>query len=60
MALAGMGWSVSHLSTPILMGWLKDAYGIHTAFYVLGALAFLVSLALLPAHRWARGEGAFR
>jgi MFS family permease len=60
MALAGMGWSVSHLSTPILMGWLADAYGIHIAFYVLGALAFAVSLALLPMYRWARGEGAFR
>jgi MFS family permease len=60
MAIAGMGWSVSHLSTPILMGWLKDHYGIQVAFYVLGGLAFVVSLALLPAYRWARSEGRFR
>jgi MFS family permease len=60
MALAGLGWSISHLSTPILMGWLKDAYGIQTAFYVLGALALAVALALPAAYRWARREGAFR
>ncbi len=60
MALAGLGWSVSHLSTPILMGWLKDVWGIHTAFYVMGALAFVASLALLPMYRWARRDGAFR
>ncbi len=53
MALAGLGWSVSHISAPIAMGWLQDAYGIHAAFYVLGAAAFLYSFALIPAQRWA-------
>jgi MFS family permease len=53
MALAGLGWSISHISAPLIMGWLKDSYGIHAAFYIVGAFAFLYSFALLPAHRWA-------
>src|SRR6185295_6313200 len=38
LALGGMGWSLSHLSTPLLMGFLADRYGIVEAFYVLGGL----------------------
>jgi MFS family permease len=60
MALAGMGWSISHISTPLFMGWLKDLYGIHTAFYVLGAVALACSLALPPVHRWSLKDGAPR
>ncbi len=58
MALAGLGWSVSHISTPLVMGWLKDGYGIHFAFYALGAFAFLFSFALLPIQRWSQAENA--
>ena len=58
MALAGLGWSVSHISTPLAMGWLADLYGIQTAFYALGAFAFLVSFALVPMHRWSQAQGA--
>jgi MFS family permease len=57
MALAGLGWSVSHISTPLVMGWLTDLYGIHAAFYALGAFAFLLSFVLLPVHRWAMRDG---
>ncbi len=53
MALGGMGWGVSHLSTPLLMGVLKDWLDIHTAFYIMGGLALLCGLALLPLQRWA-------
>ena len=28
LALGGLGWSVSHLSTPLVMGLLADRYGI--------------------------------
>ena len=53
LALGGMGWSVSHFSTPLLMGFLADRYGIVPAFYVLGALA-LASAALIGwMRRWA-------
>lgn len=55
LALGGMGWSVSHFSTPLLMGFLADRYGILPAFYVLGAVAF-ASAGLIG---WMRGW-AFR
>jgi predicted MFS family arabinose efflux permease len=59
MALAGMGWSISHITTPLIMGWLKDLFGIQTAFYIFGGFAFLYSFALLPVQRWA-GLGTAR
>ncbi len=53
MALAGMGWGVSHLSTPLLIGVFRDWLDIHTAFYIIGGLALLCGLALVPLQRWA-------
>ena len=53
LALGGLGWGLSHFSTPLAMGYLKDHFGILPAFYVLGGFAFLWSLALIPMHRWA-------
>lgn len=53
LALGGLGWGLSHLTTPLLMGALNDAVGIVPAFYTLGAFAVLWSLALYPLHRWA-------
>ena len=57
MALAGMGWSISHISTPLVMGALADLYGIHAAFYALGVFAFLLSFALPPIQRWSLAGG---
>jgi MFS family permease len=56
MALAGLGWALSHMSAPLFMGWLKDLYGIQPAFHILGAGALLLSLALLPIHRWSLAQ----
>jgi DHA1 family multidrug resistance protein-like MFS transporter len=53
LALGGLGWGLSHLSTPLIMGALKDAFGIAPAFHVMGAIAIAWALALLPAHAWA-------
>ena len=53
LALGGLGWGLSHFSTPLAMGYLKDHFGILPAFYVLGGFAFLWSLCLIPMHRWA-------
>ncbi len=53
LALGGLGWGLSHFSTPLAMGWLNDHLGILPAFYILGGFAFLWSLALIPMHRWA-------
>jgi MFS family permease len=56
MALGGMGWGISHLTTPLLMGVFKDWLDIQTAFYIMGAIALLCGLALLPLRRWAFAE----
>ena len=53
LALGGLGWGLSHFSTPLAMGYLKDHLGLLPAFYVLGSFAFLWGLALIPMHRWA-------
>jgi MFS family permease len=52
-ALGSLGFSVSNLSTPLIMGVLKDYVGIHTAFYVIGGFAVLCGLTLIPLQRWA-------
>lgn len=53
MALGGLGWSLSHLSTPLVMGFLVDTIGIANAFHVWGGFALLLAFAFLPLHRWA-------
>jgi cyanate permease len=53
LALGGMGWSLSHLSTPLIMGFLADRYGIVPAFYVLGILALGFAFAIGLMRRWA-------
>jgi len=53
LALGGLGWSLSHFSTPLIMGVLADRYGLVTGFYVLGALALAFALAIAWARRWA-------
>ena len=53
LALGGMGWSVSHLSTPLIMGFLADRYGIVPAFYVLGAMALASAVAIGVMRTWA-------
>jgi len=53
LALGGMGWSVSHLSTPLLMGLLADRYGIVEAFYLLGGLALTCALLIAWMRPWA-------
>ena len=53
LALGGMGWSVSHFSTPLLMGFLAEQFGIVTAFYLMGALGLLCALLIGVMRRWA-------
>ena len=57
-ALGGMGWGFSHLTTPMLMGLLRDQVGIGHAFVILGALVIAWALGLALLHRWAfRAQG---
>jgi predicted MFS family arabinose efflux permease len=53
LALGGLGWSVSHLSTPLVMGFLADRYGIVSGFYAVGAFALACALAIAWLRRWA-------
>lgn len=53
LAIAGLGWGLSHLTTPMIMGALADGIGIHAAFRVFGAGALVLALGLAPLHAWA-------
>lgn len=53
LALGGLGWSVSHLSTPLVMGFLADRYGLVPAFYAVGCFAVACALAVAWARHWA-------
>jgi len=53
LALGGLGWSVSHFSTPLIMGFVADRYGIVAGFYVVGGLALVCALAIVRMRRWA-------
>ncbi len=53
LALGGLGWGLSHFSTPLVMGYLKDHLGLLPAFYCIGGFAFVWGLCLIPMHRWA-------
>jgi predicted MFS family arabinose efflux permease len=52
-ALGGLGWGLSHFTTPLLMGVLRDHYGIESAFLILGSFVLTWAVALLAVHRWA-------
>lgn len=54
MALGGLGWGLSHFSTPLLMGWMNDAIGVIAAFQVMGAIAVSWGALLYVAYRWSR------
>ncbi len=51
MALGGLGWSLSHLTTPLVMGAMSDAIGIINAFYAIGVFAIAWGIGLSGAHR---------
>lgn len=56
MALGGLGWGVSHLTTPLVMGFLADRFGIVAGFYALGGLSLgvVALIALLRRRAFAR------
>lgn len=55
LALGGMGWSVSHLTTPLVMGFLADRFGIVAGFYAIGGFALACAIAIAFMRRWAFG-----
>lgn len=59
MALGGLGWGLSHLSTPLVMGFLADRFGIVAGFYVLGGLSLREAFDPRPiAHHLGAQRGA--
>jgi MFS family permease len=56
MALGGLGWGASHLSTPLIMGFLADHYGLAAGFYVLGAMSLAVVVLVALLRGWAFGR----
>ena len=53
MALGGMGWGISHFTTPLIMGLLADRFGIVAGFYVLGAMALATVACVAFLRQWA-------
>ncbi len=53
LALGGLGWGLSHLTTPIVMGYLSDTIGLVHSFYALGAFALCWSIMLALIQPWA-------
>jgi MFS family permease len=53
LALGGLGWSASHLSTPLILGFVADRFGIVTGFYLLGLFALSCALTIAATRRWA-------
>ena len=53
MALGGLGWGMSHFSTPLIMGLLADRFGIVAGFHVLGLLALCFVGAIALTRHWA-------
>ena len=53
LALGGLGWGISHLSTPLVMGFLADRYGIVAGFYAIGAFALACTLVIGVVRGWA-------
>jgi MFS family permease len=53
MALGGVGWGVSHITTPLVMGLMADRYGIASGFYVLGVASLVVVGLVAVLRNWA-------
>jgi MFS family permease len=53
LALGGLGWGMSHLSTPLVMGFLADRYGMVAGFYAVGAFALACTLVIGIVRAWA-------
>jgi MFS family permease len=53
LALGGLGWSVSHFTTPLALGFIADRFGMAAGFYALGVFAFACAIAVGLLRRWA-------
>jgi predicted MFS family arabinose efflux permease len=51
--LFNVGFGMSHLTTPFIIGLLRDVIGIENAFYIMGSFTLICGLSLIPVHQWA-------
>jgi hypothetical protein len=42
-AAGGLGWTLSHITNPLLAGWLAEDYGFPFALTLMGALMLLMA-----------------
>lgn len=52
LAIAGSGWSISHLTAPFMVGLIADSVGLEQAFTWWGGGLVLVGLLMVPLNRW--------
>jgi MFS family permease len=53
LAMGGLGWGISHLTTPLVMGLVSDRYGLQAGFYGLGVISLAVVGVLAILRGWA-------
>ncbi len=53
LALGGLGWGFSHLSTPFTMGLLSDHIGLVPGFYAVSIFAFFWTIMISVLRPWA-------
>jgi MFS family permease len=53
LALGGLGWGLSHLTTPMIMGYVADAFGLVPSFYTMGVFALCWTGLLAALRPWA-------
>ncbi len=53
LALFNVGFGISLLTTPAMMGVVSDRIGVDAAFYIIGAFTVLCALLMVPMQRWA-------
>ncbi len=56
LALGGLGWSISHFTTPLALGFIADRFGMAAGFYALGAVGLACAVAIALLRRWAFTE----
>jgi MFS family permease len=60
LALGGLGWSISHFTTPLALGFIADRFGMAAGFYALGVVGLACALAIALLRRWAFAEAMAR
>jgi MFS family permease len=56
LALGGLGWSISHFTTPLALGFIADHLGMAAGFYALGVVGLACAVAIALLRRWAFAE----